>query len=159
MRVGIGYDVHRFKEGDSIVLGGVAIPFNKAFLAHSDGDVVIHSIIDAVLGAAAMGDIGVHFPDTSPQYKNVDSRILLRETEKLIHPNYKVSNLDITVIAEAPKIKPYTLEMRDNVASDLRMKVSDVNIKATTTEKMGYIGRGEGVAAEAVCLLCSVRLD
>ena len=153
MRIGLGYDVHQFEKGDGIVLGGVRIPFNKSIKAHSDGDVVIHSVIDAVLGAAGMGDIGAHFPDNDPEYKNADSRVLLRETEKLIRPKYLVGNLDVTVVAEAPKIKHYREEMMLKIASDLRMQLGDVNIKATTSEQMGFIGRGEGIAATSICLL------
>lgn len=153
MRIGLGYDIHQFEEGDGIVLGGVSIPFNKGIKAHSDGDVVIHSVIDAILGAAGMGDIGVHFPDSDPEYKNADSRVLLRETEKFIRSKYLVGNLDVTVVVEAPKIKPYREEMMLKIASDLRMQPGDVNIKATTSERMGFIGRGEGIAATSICLL------
>ena len=153
MRIGLGYDIHQFEEGDGIVLGGVSIPYNKGIKAHSDGDVVIHSVIDAILGAAGMGDIGVHFPDSDPEYKDADSRVLLRETEKFIRSKYLVGNLDVTVVVEAPKIKPYREEMMLKIASDLRMQPGDVNIKATTSERMGFIGRGEGIAATSICLL------
>jgi len=156
MRIGFGYDVHQFEDGNSITLGGVVIPFDRGIKAHSDGDVVIHSIIDAVLGAAALGDIGIHFPDSDPQYKGVDSRTLLREAEKLIRPKYEVGNLDITVIAEGPKIKKYSEQMVKKIASDLRMEPEDINVKATTSEKIGFIGREEGIAVASVCTLRSL---
>ena len=153
MRIGFGYDVHRFEEGDSVTLGGVVIPFNKGIDAHSDGDVLIHSVIDAILGAAAMGDIGLHFPDTDPKYKDADSRSLLREVGKLIEPNYEVGNLDVTVIAEGPRIKQHREGMVLRIASDLRMEPGDINIKGTTSEKIGFVGREEGIAVASVCLL------
>tara|TARA_B100001250_G_C19275717_1_gene561084 strand:- start:54 stop:524 length:471 start_codon:yes stop_codon:yes gene_type:complete len=156
MRVGLGYDVHQFEKGDHVTLGGVVIPFNRGLKAHSDGDVVIHSAIDAILGAAALGDIGMHFPDTDPRYEKMDSRILLQETEKLIRGDYVVVNLDITLIAESPKIKDYSREMVVRIASDLCIEPGDVNIKATTSEKMGFVGRGEGIAANSICLLHSI---
>ena len=150
MRIGFGYDVHRFEEGDSVTLGGVVIPFNKGIDAHSDGDVLIHSVIDAILGAAAMGDIGLHFPDTDPKYKDADSRSLLREVGKLIEPNYEVGNLDVTVIAEGPRIKQHREGMVLKIASDLRMETGDINIKGTTSEKIGFVGREEHLG-EVVC--------
>ena len=153
-RVGHGFDVHALAEGRRLVLGGVEIEFEKGLVGHSDADVLIHAICDALLGAAGLGDIGRHFPDTNPQYKGIDSRELLREVLKLIYP-YRVVNIDATVIAQAPKIQPHVSAMQSNLASDIGIEENQVNIKATTTEKLGYIGRGEGVAAEAVALLQS----
>ena len=153
-RVGHGFDVHALAEGRRLVLGGVEIEFEKGLVGHSDADVLIHAICDALLGAAGLGDIGRHFPDTNPQYKGIDSRELLREVLKLIYP-YRVVNIDATVIAQAPKIQPHVSVMQSNLASDIGIEENQVNIKATTTEKLGYIGRGEGVAAEAVALLQS----
>jgi 2-C-methyl-D-erythritol 2,4-cyclodiphosphate synthase len=154
MRIGQGYDAHRFQSGDAVVLGGVTIPFDKSLAAQSDGDVLLHAICDAVLGAAALGDIGRHFPDTDPAYKGVDSRVLLRAVRDLIDAaSWRVVNIDATVIAERPKIAPHVATMIANIASDLRVAVDEVNIKGTTTEKMGFTGRGEGVAATAVALL------
>ena len=151
-RVGHGFDVHALAEGRRLVLGGVEIEFEKGLVGHSDADVLIHAICDALLGAAGLGDIGRHFPDTNPQYKGIDSRELLREVLKLIYP-YRVVNIDATVIAQAPKIQPHVSAMQSNLASDIGIEENQVNIKATTTEKLGYIGRGEGIAAEAVALL------
>lgn len=151
-RVGHGFDVHALAEGRRLVLGGIEIEFEKGLVGHSDADVLIHAICDALLGAAGLGDIGRHFPDTNPQYKGIDSRELLREVVKLIYP-YRVVNIDATVIAQAPKIQPHVSAMQSNLASDIGIEENQVNIKATTTEKLGYIGRGEGVAAEAVALL------
>ena len=151
-RVGHGFDVHALAEGRRLVLGGIEIEFEKGLVGHSDADVLIHAVCDALLGAAGLGDIGRHFPDTNPQYKGIDSRELLREVVKLIYP-YRVVNIDATVIAQAPKIQPHVSAMQSNLASDIGIEENQVNIKATTTEKLGYIGRGEGVAAEAVALL------
>ena len=151
-RVGHGFDVHALAEGRRLVLGGVEIEFEKGLVGHSDADVLIHAICDALLGAAGLGDIGRHFPDTNPQYKGIDSRELLREVLKLIYP-YRVVNIDATVIAQAPKIQPHVSAMQSNLASDIGIEENQVNIKATTTEKLGYIGRGEGIAAEVVALL------
>jgi 2-C-methyl-D-erythritol 2,4-cyclodiphosphate synthase len=154
MRIGQGYDAHRFQSGDAVVLGGVTIPFDRSLAAHSDGDVLLHAICDALLGAAALGDIGRHFPDTDPTYKGVDSRVLLRAVrDKLAAADWRVVNIDATVIAERPKIAPHVATMIGYVASDLGITVDRVNIKGTTTEKMGFTGRGEGVAATAVALL------
>jgi 2-C-methyl-D-erythritol 2,4-cyclodiphosphate synthase len=154
MRIGQGIDVHAFTHGDHLVLGGVRIPFDKAFEAHSDGDVVIHALCDALLGAAGLGDIGHHFPDSDPGYKGVESRILLREVlVKIQCAGWKCVNIDATVIAQMPKISPYLLQMRTNVANDLQIDISAVNIKATTTEWLGFAGRGEGIAASVVALL------
>ena len=153
MRIGFGYDVHAFEEGDSVTLGGVEIPFDKGIKAHSDGDVLIHSVIDAILGAAAIGDIGVLFPDTDPKYQGADSRTLLREVRTLIGSNYEIGNLDVTVIAERPKIKDYREQMVLQIASDLCTRVENISIKGTTSEKIGFVGREEGIAVASVCLL------
>lgn len=154
MRIGQGYDAHRFQTGDAVVLGGVTIPFDHSLAAHSDGDVLLHAICDALLGAAALGDIGRHFPDTDPTYKGVDSRVLLRAVRALLDDaDWRVANIDATVIAERPKIAPHVVTMTEHVASDLGIAPDQVNIKGTTTEKMGFTGRGEGVAATAVALL------
>ncbi len=156
LRIGHGFDVHAFCEGDHLMLGGVRIPFERAFKAHSDGDVLIHAICDALLGAAALGDIGQHFPDTDPQYENIDSRLLLRQVVVTIgERGYAVGNVDATLIAQAPKLMPHLAAMRANLATDLGVTVDQVNLKATTTEKLGYTGRKEGIAAHAVALLTS----
>lgn len=160
MRIGHGFDVHAFCEGDHIMLGGVKIAYIKGLQAHSDGDVVLHALCDALLGAAALGDIGQHFPDTDPVYKNVDSRKLLQAVKKLLdNHHYQINNLDITIIAQAPKLAPYIQIMREIIAGDLDVKPGDVNIKATTTERLGYIGRGEGIAVHAVTLLSQNEKD
>ena len=154
IRIGHGYDVHAFKAGDHIVLGGVNIPHSKAFLAHSDGDVLIHAVCDALLGALALGDIGQHFPDNDARYKGISSRELLRQVMQLVATQgYKVSNLDITIIAQAPKMGPHTLAMRNHLAQDLAIELSRINIKATTTERLGFAGREEGIAVHAVVLV------
>jgi 2-C-methyl-D-erythritol 2,4-cyclodiphosphate synthase len=154
MRIGHGYDVHRFGEGDHITLGGVQIPFDFGFIAHSDGDVLLHAICDALLGACALGDIGRHFPDTDPTYKGADSRQLLRHVMVLVaEKGWRVINLDCTVIAQAPKLSPFVETMRGAIASDLQADIGAVNVKATTTEKLGFCGRKEGIAAHAVVLL------
>lgn len=154
MRIGHGYDVHRFGEGDHLTLGGVQIPFDFGFIAHSDGDVLLHAICDALLGACALGDIGRHFPDTDPTYKGADSRQLLRHVMTLVaEQGWRVINLDCTVIAQAPKLSPYVETMRGAIASDLQADIGAVNVKATTTEKLGFCGRKEGIAAHAVVLL------
>jgi 2-C-methyl-D-erythritol 2,4-cyclodiphosphate synthase len=154
MRIGQGYDAHRFQAGDSVVLGGVTIPFDQGLAAHSDGDVLLHAICDALLGAAALGDIGRHFPDTSADFKGVDSRLLQREVARLLtEAGFRVVNVDATLIAERPKIAPYLETMRGNIAADLGIAIDQVNVKGTTTEKMGFTGRGEGIAATAVVLL------
>ncbi|VEJ08955.1 2-C-methyl-D-erythritol 2,4-cyclodiphosphate synthase [Actinobacillus delphinicola] len=153
-RIGHGFDVHKFGEGTFVTLGGVQIPFSKGLIAHSDGDVALHALIDALIGAAALGDIGKLFPDTDDKYKGISSRALLKETFKtLTGLGYKIGNVDITIIAEAPKMRPYIDEMRFNIANDLNCEVDQVNVKATTTEKLGFTGRGEGIACEAVALL------
>ena len=157
MRVGHGFDVHRFCEGDYIVLGGVKIPFVKGIEAHSDGDVVIHALCDALLGACALGDIGKHFPDSDPLFEGFDSRFFLKSVAKLIYDTgYELINLDCTIVCEKPKISPYISEMRDNLSSDLNVALDQVSVKATTTEKLGFIGKGEGVAAFAVVSLVPI---
>ncbi|MBI2780042.1 MAG: 2-C-methyl-D-erythritol 2,4-cyclodiphosphate synthase [Gammaproteobacteria bacterium] len=154
MRIGHGYDAHRFAPERRLVLGGVEIPYDRGMAAHSDGDVLIHALCDALLGAAGLGDIGGHFPDSSAYFKNIDSRILLRHVVALLNEHALViSNADITVVAQAPKLKPHVPAMRECLASDLGIAADRVNIKATTTEGMGFTGRGEGIAAYAVALL------
>ncbi len=154
MRIGHGYDVHAFTAGDHIVLGGVRIAHSHAFAAHSDGDVLIHALCDALLGAAALGDIGRHFPDTSAEFENIDSRILLRHVVGLLQQRgYSLGNADMTIIAQAPKLAPHIEDMRANLAADLQVEVDQINVKATTTEKLGFAGRKEGIAAHAVVLL------
>lgn len=154
MRIGHGYDVHRFGDGDAIVIGGVHIPYEQSLIAHSDGDVLLHALADALLGAAALGDIGKHFPDTDSAYDNADSRVLLRHVVTLIiQKGYRVGNTDMTIIAQAPKMLPHIDTMRRNIAADLNVDVDQVNVKATTTEKLGFIGEKKGIACEAVVLL------
>ncbi len=154
MRIGHGFDVHAFTTGDHLVLGGVSIPHTHAFKAHSDGDVLLHAICDALLGALALGDIGQHFPDTAAEYANIDSRILLRHVVGLVRSKgYRVINLDSTIIAQSPKMAPHILTMREHLAADLGCELGQVNVKATTTEKLGFTGRKEGIAAHAVVLL------
>ena len=154
MRVGHGYDVHAFTPGDHVMLGGVRIPHAKGVKAHSDGDVVLHALCDALLGAAALGDIGRHFPDTDPKWKGADSRMILQETVKLVAGRkLKPSQVDVTVIAEAPKLAPHVMAMRVVIAKGLDIPLERVNVKATTSEGLGHIGRGEGLAAHAVALL------
>lgn len=154
IRIGQGFDVHAFGEGDHLVLGGVRIPFERGFVAHSDGDVLLHAVCDALLGAAALGDIGRHFPDTDPQFRGADSRLLLRETvRRVADAGWRPTNLDATVIAQAPKMAPHVEAMRAHLASDLDCPLAVINVKATTTERLGFTGRGEGVAAQAVVLL------
>jgi len=154
MRIGQGFDVHQLVEGRSLIIGGVDIPFDKGLLGHSDADVLLHAICDALLGAAALGDIGRHFADTDVKFKNIDSRILLRETLHLVRAQgYRVANVDATIIAQVPKMAPHIARMVAHIADDLRIEKSAVNVKATTTEHLGYTGRGEGIAAQAVVLL------
>ncbi len=158
MRIGHGYDVHAFCEGESIVLGGVTIPHSHAFAAHSDGDVLIHALCDALLGAAALGDIGRHFPDTAAEFENIDSRILLRRVVALLaEKGWRLGNVDMTLIAQAPKLAPHIETMRENLAADLEADIAQVNVKATTTEKLGFAGRKEGIAAHAVALLVAAE--
>lgn len=154
IRVGQGYDVHRFNDGDHIILGGVKIPYEQGLEAHSDGDVVLHALCDALLGAAALGDIGKHFPDTDPDFKGADSRVLLRHVYKIVQEQgYKLGNADITIVAQAPKMAPHIAAMCQNIADDLNVDNSQVNVKATTTEKLGFEGRKEGIAVHAIVLL------
>ncbi|WP_324709030.1 2-C-methyl-D-erythritol 2,4-cyclodiphosphate synthase [Pseudomonas citronellolis] len=154
MRIGHGYDVHRFGEGDFITLGGVRIPHKFGLIAHSDGDVLLHALSDALLGACALGDIGKHFPDTDPRFKGADSRALLRHVVALVHEKgYVIGNVDATIIAQAPKMAPHIEAMRGSIAEDLQVDLDQVNVKATTTEKLGFTGREEGIAVHAVALL------
>ncbi|MHB1174149.1 MAG: 2-C-methyl-D-erythritol 2,4-cyclodiphosphate synthase [Sulfuriferula sp.] len=154
LRIGHGFDVHAFAEHRKLIIGGVEIAHPLGLAGHSDADVLLHAICDALLGAAGLGDIGRHFPDTDSRYKGIDSRHLLREVVRLLAEHgYAVVNVDSTIIAQAPKMAPYIEEMRANIAQDLGSRQDAVNIKATTTEKLGFTGRGEGIAAEAVCLL------
>lgn len=154
IRIGHGYDVHTFCAGDFLLIGGVKIPHHQSFTAHSDGDVLLHAICDALLGALALGDIGKHFPDTEEAFKNIDSRLLLRRVFNNIQQHgYRIVNIDATIIAQAPKMRPYIDKMRQLIAADLGTNIERINIKATTTEKKGFIGRQEGIAAHAVCLL------
>lgn len=149
MKVGIGYDVHKLVEGRRLILGGVEIPFEKGLLGHSDGDVLLHAICDALLGAAGKGDIGQHFPDTDPEYKDISSLILLEKVKGLIK-EYRINNIDSIVIAQEPQLAPYLEKMKENIAQVLKIDRGKINIKATTTEKLGSIGRGEGIAAYAM---------
>ncbi len=157
MRIGQGFDVHQLVTGRKLIMGGVDIPFEKGLLGHSDADVLLHAICDAILGAAALGDIGKHFADTDAKYKDIDSRILLRVVaQKITESGYKIGNVDATIIAQAPKMAPHIAQMVTNIAADLGLAQTAVNVKATTTEKLGYTGRGEGIAAQAVVLLTRV---
>ncbi len=154
MRIGQGYDVHKLVEGRDLIICGVKIPYEKGLLGHSDADVALHALSDALLGAAALGDIGRHFPDSDDKYKGADSRVLLREVVRLVkEKGYSVGNADVTIVAQKPKMLPYILQMRENIAADLGVDLDSVNVKATTTEKLGFEGRGEGISATAVCLL------
>ncbi|HEY5734544.1 MAG TPA: 2-C-methyl-D-erythritol 2,4-cyclodiphosphate synthase [Gammaproteobacteria bacterium] len=154
MRVGQGYDVHRFGEGDHIMLGGVRIPHQQGMVAHSDGDVLIHAICDALLGAGAMGDIGHHFPDTDDQYADANSRDLLRHVVGLLRDHgFRLNNVDATIVAQAPKLAPYIQDMRQVLAEDLGIELTQINIKATTTERLGFTGREEGIAVHAISLV------
>ena len=154
MRIGQGFDTHALVEGRELVIGGVRIPYEKGLAGHSDADVLIHAVCDALLGAAGLGDIGAHFPDTDARYKGIDSRKLLREVAQLLRQRkLRVANVDATIIAQAPKMAPHIAAMRANLASDLGLAPDAVNVKAKTTEKLGFVGRGEGIAAEAVALL------
>lgn len=154
MRIGHGYDVHQLVEGRDLILGGVKIPYEKGLLGHSDADVLTHAVMDALLGAAALGDIGRHFPDTDPAYKGADSLVLLQAVrERIAAKGYRVGNIDITMIAQKPKLKPYILQMQENLAKILGISLEDINIKATTEEHLGFTGDGSGMACHAVCLL------
>ena len=153
-RIGQGYDAHRFQAGDHVTLGGVKIPFDKGLAAHSDGDVALHALCDALLGAAALGDIGRHFPDTDAAYQGVDSRVLLRRVRKLLaERGWRPVNVDLTIVCQAPRLAGHIPQMREHIAVDLGIDVGAVNVKATTTERMGFEGRGEGISAQAVALL------
>lgn len=157
MRIGHGYDVHAFGEGDFITIGGIEIPFTMGLIAHSDGDVLIHALCDALLGAASLGDIGKHFPDTDAQFKNIDSRFLLREVMALLAGRgWQLGNADLTVVAEAPKMAPHIHTMCQYLADDMNASLDQVNVKATTTEKLGFVGREEGIAAYASVLICKL---
>ena len=154
IRIGQGYDVHRFNEGDHIMLGGVKIDYEQGLEAHSDGDVVLHALCDALLGAAALGDIGKHFPDTDPDFKGADSRVLLRHVYRIVQDKgYQLVNADMTIIAQAPKMAPHIATMCGNIADDLNIGVDCINVKATTTEKLGFEGRKEGIAVQAIVLI------
>ena len=154
LRIGHGYDVHKLVEGRRLILGGVDIQYEKGLLGHSDADVLLHAISDSLLGAAALGDIGKHFPDTDSAYKNADSLVLLSRVNDIIKSaGYQVSNIDATVIAQAPKLAPHIEQMRKNIAKALSIEVDDVSVKATTEERLGFTGRGEGISAHAVCII------
>lgn len=154
IRIGQGFDVHQLVEGRQLIIGGVTIPYDKGLLGHSDADVLLHAICDALIGAAALGDIGKHFSDSNPRYKNIDSRVLLRNVHSLLESNeYKIINIDATIIAQAPKMAPHIPAMISNIAQDLNIHISNINIKAKTAERLGAIGRQEGIVAEAVCLI------
>ncbi len=154
MRIGHGYDVHKFAENRKCIIGGVEIPFEKGLLGHSDADVLLHAICDALLGAAALGDIGRHFPDNDNSFLNIDSRILLRKTVQLLEEKgYKVGNIDATVIAQKPKMAPYISQMAENIAKDCKTDIKNINVKATTEEGLGFTGSLEGISAHAVCII------
>ena len=154
-RIGNGYDVHQLAHGRDLVLGGVHIPHDKGCVAHSDGDALIHALCDALLGAAALGDIGHHFPDTSAEFKDIDSRILLRRTMQLVRDaGYELVNADVTLLLQKPKVAPYIGKMREELAAAMDTDIENISVKATTTERLGFVGREEGVAAQAVALIC-----
>jgi len=156
MRVGMGYDVHRLVKDRDLIIGGVKIPYEKGLLGHSDADVLLHAISDALLGAASLGDIGKHFPDSDPAYKGIDSRILLKKVGELIEEKgFLIENIDATIIAQAPKMRPHIDTMRANIAEDLGITIEQVNVKATTEEGLGFTGAGEGISSQAICLLTS----
>ena len=158
MRVGMGYDVHKLVEGRKLILGGVEIPYEKGLLGHSDADVMLHAVMDALLGAAALGDIGLHFPDTDPKYKGASSIKLLEHVGGLLEENgYVIENIDATIIAQRPKLLPYMEEMMKNVAGVLELTMDRVNIKATTEEGLGFTGSGEGISSQAICLLTEIK--
>nr|WP_300003289.1 2-C-methyl-D-erythritol 2,4-cyclodiphosphate synthase [Tissierella sp.] len=158
MRIGFGYDVHELVEGRALLIGGVDIPHTKGLLGHSDADVLVHAIMDSILGALALGDIGAHFPDTDAEYKDISSLELLKRVKKTMDESeYKVGNIDATVAAQLPKLAPYILEMRENIAEVLDCPITDINVKATTTEKLGFVGRKEGMSSYSVCMLKSLK--
>ncbi|MBB6715329.1 2-C-methyl-D-erythritol 2,4-cyclodiphosphate synthase [Clostridium gasigenes] len=157
MRIGMGYDVHRLVENRDLILGGVTIPYKKGLLGHSDADVLVHAVIDSLLGATALGDIGTHFPDTDPKYKNISSIDLLKEVGILIHTNgYSISNIDSTIIAQAPKMSPHIQTMRENISKALNITLDKINIKATTEEGLGFTGTGEGISSQSICLVTNL---
>ncbi len=154
MRIGTGYDVHKLTEGRKLILGGVEIPYEKGLLGHSDADVLIHAVMDAILGAAALGDIGKHFPDTDPAFEGISSVVLLKNVSRIItDAGYRIGNIDATVIAQAPRLAPHIEKMRENIAEALACETDRVSVKATTEEHLGFTGRKEGISAQAVCLL------
>ncbi|MDE6926757.1 MAG: 2-C-methyl-D-erythritol 2,4-cyclodiphosphate synthase [Acetatifactor sp.] len=156
MRIGMGYDVHRLVENRELIMGGVPIPYEKGLLGHSDADVLLHAIMDALLGAAAMGDIGKHFPDTDPAYKGISSLVLLEKVGQLLaEKGFLIENIDATIIAQAPKMRPHIDSMRENIAKALEMDTDHINVKATTEEGLGFTGTGEGIASQAICMLTS----
>lgn len=156
MRIGMGYDVHRLVENRKLIIGGVTIPYEKGLLGHSDADVLLHAVMDALLGAAALGDIGKHFPDSDPEYKGISSVILLKKVGQLLmEDGFLIENIDATIIAQAPKMRPYIDSMRENIAKALEMDADHVNVKATTEEGLGFTGSGEGISAQAICMLTS----
>lgn len=156
MRIGMGYDVHKLTKDRKLIIGGVEIPFEKGLLGHSDADVLLHAIMDALLGAAALGDIGKHFPDTEEKYKGISSVVLLEQVGKLLEENFfLIENIDATIIAQAPKMRPYIDSMCENIAEALGIELSQINIKATTEEGLGFTGKGEGISAQAICMLTS----
>lgn len=158
MRIGMGYDVHRLTTGRKLIMGGVEIPYEKGLLGHSDADVLVHAIMDALLGAAALGDIGKHFPDADPAYKGISSMKLLKHVGALLEENkFLIENIDATIIAQAPKMRPYIDQMRENIAAALQIEVGQVNVKATTEEGLGFTGTGEGISAQAICMLATPR--
>lgn len=157
MRIGMGYDVHRLVENRDLILGGVNIPYEKGLLGHSDADVLLHAIMDSLLGATALGDIGKHFPDTDPKYKGISSIDLLKEVGVLIHANgYSINNIDSTIIAQAPKMAPHIQTMRENIAKALNISLDKINVKATTEEGLGFTGTGEGISSQSICLVTSI---
>ncbi|MBU5486227.1 2-C-methyl-D-erythritol 2,4-cyclodiphosphate synthase [Clostridium sp. MSJ-11] len=157
MRIGMGYDVHRLVEGRKLIIGGVEIPYEKGLLGHSDADVLLHALMDSILGAAALGDIGKHFPDKDDSYKDISSVKLLKEVKKIVeNKGYKVTNIDSTIIAQSPKMAPYIEEMRMKVSETLDISIDMINIKATTEEGLGFTGSGEGISAQSICLLSKI---
>lgn len=156
MRIGMGYDVHKLVEGRDLIIGGVTIPYEKGLLGHSDADVLLHAIMDALLGAAALGDIGKHFPDTDPAYKGISSVALMEKVGELLSENgFLIENIDATIIAQAPKMRPHIDTMRENIAKALGVDISQINVKATTEEELGFTGSGEGISSQAICMLTS----
>lgn len=154
MRIGFGYDVHQLVENRKLILGGVHIPYKTGLLGHSDADVLVHAIMDSILGALSLGDIGKHFPDTDMEYKDIDSMILLGRVQRIMKDNgYEIGNIDVTVSAQAPKLAPYIDKMRENISKVLEASIDNISVKATTTEKLGFVGREEGIATDSVCLL------